>query len=52
MQEETKQTVRELTIELCIQAIQARYKGNNDREDIEIKTCINILKRLKDMEIK
>lgn len=50
MQEETQKSIRELTIELCIQTIQARYKGTNDREDVEVKTCINTLKRLKEIE--
>ena len=48
IKEETQHSIRELTIELCIQAVQARYMGDNNREDMEVKACVNTLKRLKE----
>ena len=45
---EVQQTIRELTIDLCIQTIQSRYMGDNNREDMEVKACVNTLKRLKE----
>lgn len=47
---EIQQTIRELTIDLCIQTIQSRYMGDNNREDMEVKACVNALKRLKEQK--
>lgn len=47
-QQQVADSIRELTIELCIQAVQARYTGDNNREDMEVRACVNTLRRLKD----
>lgn len=46
------ETIRELTIDLCIQTLLTRSTGCGNREDAEVRACVNTLKRLKDEVMK